>query len=265
MDIQDKVAIVTGGGSGIGRATALRLASEGASVIVADVDEDGGKETVSEIEASGGRAAFVRTDVTSPEDVQAMIAAAEETFGGLDILHNNAGILGGPAPFPDAEPASWMPVLEVNLRGVILGTQFGIHAMCKRGGGVIVNTASMAGIGFGYPANPVYAASKGGVVLFTASCASFMGSDNIRVNCVCPGVVDTPMFSLTREARGVLNEATTAFFETLDLIAPEEIADIVVQFIHDDSLAGRVMMLRNGQERELVSSPEAPREWSGRS
>ena len=265
MDIQDKVAIVTGGGSGIGRATALRLASEGASVVVADVNEDGSKETVSAIEDGGHRAAFVRTDVTNPKDVQAMIAAAEEKFGGLDILHNNAGILGSPDPFPDAEPASWIPVLDVNLRGIILGTQFGIQAMRKRGGGVIVNTASMAGIGFGYPANPVYAASKGGVVLFTASCAALMGSDNIRVNCVCPGVVDMPMFSRTREARGALNEATTAFFETLDLIAPEEIADIVVQFIHDDSLAGRAMMVPNGREHQLVPLAEAPASWSGRS
>ena len=265
MDIKDKVALVTGGGSGIGRATSVRLAKEGASVVVVDVNEDGGRDTVAQIESSDGKAAFVRADVTDPKDAEAMVAFAKETYGGLDILHNNAGILDGPEHFPDADPAQWLPMLEVNLRGVILGTQYGIQAMKERGGGAIVNTASMAGLGFGYPANPVYAASKGGVVLFTASLAPLKESDNIRVNCICPGVVNTPMATKGMPALGAQNEQAAEFLKSLNLIQPEEIADIVVQFITDDSLAGRAMMARNNRERELTPLPEAPRQWRGSS
>ena len=199
MDIQGKVALITGGGSGIGRATALRLASEGAAVVIADIDEAGGAETVRQIESTGGRAAFVQADVTVAADAEAMVAFAEKTFGGLDILHNNAGILTGQPRYPEAEPERWIKVLEINLRGVILGSQFGIQSMRKGGGGVIVNTASMAGFGYGFPPDPVYAASKGGVVLFTASLAPLKDEANIRVNCVCPGVVDTPMMHGARQ------------------------------------------------------------------
>ena len=265
MEIKDKVALVTGGGSGIGQATSLRLAKEGASVVVVDVNEEGGRDTVAQIEAINRTAAFVRADVTDTKDAEAMVAFAKETFGGLDILHNNAGILDGPERYPDADPAQWLPVLEVNLRGVILGTQYGIQAMKERGGGVIVNTASMAGLGYGYPANPVYAASKAGVVLFTASLAPLKEADNIRVNCICPGVVNTPMATKGIPALGEQNEQAAEFLKSLNLIQPEEIADIVVQFITDDSLAGRAMMARNGRERELVAMPEAPRQWRGAS
>ena len=255
MDIQGKVALITGAGSGIGRATALRFGREGAAVVVADVDEAGGKKTVRQIETDGGRAAFVRADVADIESVQAMIAFAEETFGGLDILHNNAGIIVGPPRFPDGEPEHWIHVLEVNLRGVILGTQCGIQAMRKRGGGVIVNTASMAGLA-GYAANPVYSASKGGVVLFTASLAPLKEELNIRVNCVCPGIVDTPM--LAQALSGAGEEDRQAIEERLDqlpLIAPEEIADAVVELIKDDSLAGRAMRIVNGRPRALSDVP----------
>ena len=277
MDITNKVALVTGAGSGIGRASALRLAAEGASIVVADIDEPGGRDTVSQIEAAGGRAAFVpadpslrsgqarraafvRADVTLEADVRAMIAFAESTFGGLDILHNNAGIITGPPRWPDTEPGEWIRMLDINLRGVILGTQLALPALRKRGGGVIVNTASMAGVGAGYPPNPVYAASKGGVVLFTASLAPLKDEANIRVNCVCPGVVDTPM--LRRAAEGVTpqeSQATEARLRALPVLQPEEIADCVVEFVHDDTLAGRALMVRNGLPRELLRLPEFPR------
>ncbi|MCH7719213.1 MAG: SDR family NAD(P)-dependent oxidoreductase, partial [Chloroflexi bacterium] len=175
---------------------------------------------------------------------------------GLDILHNNAGIITGMPRFPDGEPEHWLSILEVNLRGVILGTHYGIQAMRKRGGGVIVNTASVAGL-TGYAPNPVYSASKGGVVLFTASLALLKDELNIRVNCVCPGVVNTPM--LTR-ARGAVSEQERQAIEermrAIPLIAPEEIADIVVEFIRDDSLAGRAMRIVNGRPRELVETPQ---------
>ena len=129
MDIQGKVALVTGAGSGIGRATALRLAAEGASVVVDDIDADGGRGTVRLIEVAGGRAAFVRADVSNEEDARAMIAFAEETFGGLDVLVNNAGVYIEPPYFPDADVARWTRISDVYLRGVMLGTQYGIEAM----------------------------------------------------------------------------------------------------------------------------------------
>ncbi len=259
MEIGDKVALITGAGSGIGRATALRLAHEGAAVAVADIDEAGGQETVRQIEAEGGRAAFVRTDVTSESDVRAMVAFAEETFGGLDILHNNAGIFVGYPPFHDAEPERWLSVLEVNLRGVILGSYYGIQAMRRRGGGAIINTASVAGLA-GAAMAPVYSASKGGVVLVTASLAPLKEELNIRVNCVCPGVVNTPMLSrnwdpANDEQRLAIEERLSA----LQLIAPEEIADIVVEFVRDDSLAGRAMRITNAKPREPVELAELTR------
>ncbi len=274
MEISDKVALVTGAGSGIGRASAVRLATEGASVVVADVDDAGARETVAQIEAAGGKAAAVhadpslrsgqapravafRADVTQEEDVRAMIAFAESTYGGLDILHNNAGIITGPPRWPDTEPEAWIRMLDINLRGVILGTQLALPAMRKRGGGAIVNTASMAGVGYGFPPNPVYAASKGGVVLFTASLAPLAAEANIRVNCVCPGIVDTPMFRRAADGPAdtrVLDER----LRSVPILAPEEIADCVVYFIRDDSLAGRALLVRNGLPRELLRMPEIP-------
>ncbi len=256
MEIERKVALVTGAGSGIGRASAQRLAREGASVVVVDVNEEGGAETVAQIEAAGGKAAFVRADVTGEDDAGQMIAFAESTFGGLDILHNNAGIITGEPRWPETEVAAWSRMIGVNLRGVILGTQLAIPAMRKRGGGAIVNTASMAGIGWGFPPNPVYAATKGGVVLFTASLAPLAAEANIRVNCVCPGVVDTPM--LRRAADGA-SDAERAEREarlgSVQVLSPDDIADAVVSLIRDDSLAGRALMVRNGVPPELWRLP----------
>jgi len=257
MEIENTVAIVTGGGSGIGRATALRLAQEGATIAVVDIDEEGGRETARQIDATGGIAGFFRADVTSAEDMRKLFEAVESAFGGVDIVHNNAGIITGMQRFPETDEADWSRMLDINLRGVILGTQLAIGAMRKRGGGAIVNTASMAGIGFGFPPNPVYAASKGGVVLFTASLAPLKDEANIRVNCVCPGVVDTPM--LTRAAATLSTEARAtraSLMQGLKVIAPEEIADVVVRFVRDDSLAGRAMWVRNGREPELQPLPE---------
>jgi NAD(P)-dependent dehydrogenase (short-subunit alcohol dehydrogenase family) len=253
MDIEGKVALVTGSGSGIGRATALRLAREGAAVVVADIDEESGRETVRQIEATGGRAAFNRADVASEADVRAMIAFAEETFGGLDILVNNAGVVEGVTTerlsFPEVEPERWNRTLDVNLRGVILGTQYGIKEMRKRGGGVIVNISSGAGIGYGPHGSPVYAASKAGVMRFSAALEPLKDRMDIRVNCICPGWVDTPMVQRTRAERSP--EEWQAIAPAV-MLQPEEIADAVVELIRDDSLAGRVMLCYEGETRRLV-------------
>lgn len=253
MDIEGKVALVTGSGSGIGRATALRLAREGAAVVVDDIDEAGGRETVRQIEAAGGRAAFIRADVASEAGVRAMVSFTEETFGGLDIVVNNAGVVEGVTTerlsFPELEPERWNRTLEVNLRGVILGTQYGIQAMRKRGSGVIVNISSGAGIGYGPHGSPVYAASKAGVMRFSAALAPLKDRMNIRVNCICPGWVDTPMVQRTRAEMSP--EEWQAIAPAV-MLQPEEIAGAVVQFVRDETLAGRVMLCYEGETQRLV-------------
>jgi NAD(P)-dependent dehydrogenase (short-subunit alcohol dehydrogenase family) len=254
MDIAGRVALVTGAGAGIGRATALRLAREGAAVGVADVDDGLGAETVQQIEAESGRAAFVHVDVARDADVKAMVDFALTTFGGLDILVNNAGIVVNPA-FPDAEPEAWMRVLDVNLRGPMLGTFYAIRAMRERSGGAIVNIASLAGVGLGPHPAPDYAATKAGVARFSAALAPLREALGVRVNCICPDWVDTPMSRRTRSRMTPEEEAATV---PPGILEPEEIADAAAELIRDDSYAGRVMTCWCDQPRSLLPVPD----WS---
>jgi NAD(P)-dependent dehydrogenase (short-subunit alcohol dehydrogenase family) len=248
--MRDKVALVTGAGAGIGRAIAARLAREGAAVIVADTDELGGEETVRGIEAEGGAAAFVLADVAAEADARTMVAFAVRRFGGLDVLVNNAG--GAPEPhFPEAEPEQWGRTLDVNLRGVMLATQFGVQAMRGRGG-AIVNISSMAGMGYEPYEAPEYAVAKAGVARLTAALGHLGEEAGIRVNCVCPGWVETPavrraLAVMTAEERDALS-----FPPPPTLIQPDEIADVVVGFVRDETLTGRVMVWPDGEPRRLI-------------
>ena len=253
MEIEDKVAVVTGAGSGIGRAVARRLALEGAAVVVADVDEDAGASAVREIQSERRRSAFILIDVTSEADVERMVAFAEGEFGGLDVLVNNAGGVTEPY-FPECEPEQWGRAIDLNLRGVMLGIHFGVRAMRKRGGGAIVNISSMGGIGFQPYDAPEYGAAKAGVVRLTASLATLEERMGVRVNCICPGWVDTPA---SRRSRAEMTPEEHEKSVPPVLLQPEEIAEAVVMFVEDDSMAGRVMIWQEGEPWQIVP-PDAP-------
>ncbi len=244
MEINGKVAIVTGGGSGIGRATALMLAGEGAKVVVADVDDAGGASTVVSITAAGGSATFIHADVSDPAGVEGLFSAAEALYGGIDIVHNNAGIMTGGSPnWPDASNAKIASVIGVNVAGVMMGTREAVKYMRKRGGGAVVNTASVAALG-PMPMDPIYAATKAAVVLFTKSCAMLKDTENVRVNAVLPGMVDTAIIAKTGDGTTPAQWLAPALAVT-KMLQPEDIARQVLAFIRDDAAAGQDVVVAN--------------------
>jgi 3-oxoacyl-[acyl-carrier protein] reductase len=259
MDIAGAVALVTGAGSGIGRATALRLARDGAAVVAADIDLPRAGDTVRLIEDAAGRALAIRADVADEGDVRTMIARARERFGRLDILVNNAGVVEGlttrRVAFPELEADRWTRMLDVNLRGVIFGTQHAIAVMRETGGGAIVNVSSMAGVGVGPSPSPVYAASKAAVIRFSAALAPLGRRLNIRVNCLCPDWVDTEM---VQQTRAELSPQEWQAIAPSVMTPPGEIADAVLRLIVDESLAGRVMLCVGPKPWPLAELPKRP-------
>lgn len=255
MELSDRVAVITGAGSGIGRATALRLAREGASIVVADMNEDGARETVALIEQAGGQATAARVDVTKSSDLRRMFDVAAETYGGFDILYNNAGVTTGQPRYPESSEEQWRRTIEVDLNAVIEGTRQAIPRLKDRGGGVIINTASLAGL-FGFQADPVYAAAKHGVVGLTRALVNLLPEANIRVNCVCPAVVKTPLVvgsieRLSGEERTQAEQRHSA----MPMLPPEEIAEAVYELIRDDTATGIVMGITLGDPRRVVDPP----------
>ena len=225
MDIKNKVAVVTGGGSGIGRVTCQRLAELGAEVVVADLNLPAAEETA---QLCGGTA--YQVDISSPQACAAFLRSLKR----IDILHNNAGLLTNSEDFLTAPPDRVVKLVNTNLTGLILLTQAAAHAMTEHGG-VIINTASVSGLR-PWPLDPIYSASKAGVVFFTRAVAEQLKAYNIRVNAVCPGLVRTPMAANSPKIQALPPEHRQKVDEML--AEPSEVVDVVIELIQDDSCIG---------------------------
>jgi NAD(P)-dependent dehydrogenase (short-subunit alcohol dehydrogenase family) len=234
----DKVIVITGAGSGIGRTAALAFAREGGSVVIGDINETDGAETARQILESGGFATAVRCDVRNAEDVAALIARAVADFGGVDVLYNNAGVV----RYGTVEELSiedWDFQLDINLKGTFLTCKYAIPQMRKRGGGAIVNTASVQAFA-SQKTVPAYAASKGGVVSLTTTIALDHADDNIRCNCIAPGTIRTPMVDQAADTFGPDDpEAAIAEWGRLHPLGrvgkPEEVANLVLFLASDEA------------------------------
>jgi NAD(P)-dependent dehydrogenase (short-subunit alcohol dehydrogenase family) len=235
MKLSGRVAIVTGAASGIGEATATLFADEGASVVVADLDEVRGEQVAGAIRSRGAPALFARTDVSNPDEVQATVRLAIEKYGQLDVIFNNAGIEGAMnQPTADCTLDNWHRVIEVNLTGVFLGMKYAIPEMLKNGGGSIINNASVAGL-VGFAGSPAYCASKGGVVQLTKCAAMEYATQGIRINAICPGVIWTPMVQRATGGSAETEEALKALEPVGRFGTAEEIARMALFLACDDS------------------------------
>ena len=231
--VNGRIALVTGASSGIGRATALAFAREGAKVVAADVTVAGGEETVRLIQAAGGEAIFVKTDVSKAAEVEALIKKVVQTYGRLDCAFNNAGIEGQMGKrTADSSEENWNRVIDINLKGVWLCLKYEIPQMLKQGGGAIVNTASVAGL-VGAAGGSAYVASKHGVNGLTKTAALECAKQGIRVNSVCPGGIRTPMLERIMSSNPQMSEMVAAMEPVGRLGKPEEIAEAVVWLCSD--------------------------------
>ena len=242
MDIQGSVGIVTGSATGIGRATAIALANAGArGVVLADLANV--DETASAVSAAGATPLAVPTDVSDLSSLQELFAKTDSEFGQLNFLHNNAGMGEAEHVWPEVPSERCAKIVGVNLTGVILGTQLALDLMKRSGGGVIVNTAS-GGAFAPLPPQAVYVATKAGVVHFTRSCVPLAESHGVRVNCVCPGLVDTPMIYGTGDGERVADWLKPVQ-DAVTLLRPEEIADAVLELVRDDEKVAEIVTVGN--------------------
>jgi NAD(P)-dependent dehydrogenase (short-subunit alcohol dehydrogenase family) len=236
MKLTNRVAIVTGGSRGIGKASAMLFAREGARVLIGDIEQQDGQDTVSLIKQAGGEAHFCRTDVSNEAQVRDMVEEAVRLWGRVDILFNNAGVI--LVKFlEETTEAEWDHVLGVNLKAIFLAIKHTVGHMRRQGGGVILNTASISSFG-GQLRTPAYASSKGAVVMLTKSLAVDYGIDNIRVNCICPGITDTPMIRSHLAASGDADRVLKDRLAHVPLgriLMPEDIARAALYLVSDDS------------------------------
>jgi 2-hydroxycyclohexanecarboxyl-CoA dehydrogenase len=241
--LTDKIAIVTGSGRGIGRAIAEKLAAEGATVVVTDIDEATTKETA---EAIGGSAIGVRTDVTSRESVEAMVEQVREQFGRIDVLVNNAG-WDKVGPFVNSDPADWDRVIQINLYGVLNTSRAVLPIMAEQRGGTVINLASDAGR-VGSSGEAVYSAAKGGVIAFTKTIAREMARSQVTANCVCPGPTDTALFAEVTDENPKLREALSRAIPLRRLGQPTDLANVVAFLACDEAafMTGQTVSVSGG-------------------
>ncbi|MGA2410893.1 MAG: SDR family oxidoreductase [Candidatus Binataceae bacterium] len=246
--LEGKVAVITGAASGMGKATALRFASEGAAIVVADLNSQGAEQVISEIAAAGGRAVYQRTNVSEEADIKALIDRAVKEYGRLDITYNNAGIGGATGHLEDVTVEDWDKTFAVLTRAVFLGIKHSIAPMRKVGGGSIISTSSVAGLA-GVAGLTAYSAAKAAVINLTEGAAIEFGRDRIRVNCICPGGVVTPL--VYRGQRGGEEAAAKNMAKTQPIPRagrPEDIAAMALFLASDDAewITGTAMIVDGG-------------------
>jgi NAD(P)-dependent dehydrogenase (short-subunit alcohol dehydrogenase family) len=236
MRLEDKVAIITGAGSGMGRVAAQMFAAEGARVVVAEYDEKAGAETVDLVRSTGGEAAFVRTDVSREADAAAMVAAAMDRYGKVDVLYNNAGVMPElDHSVVDTDVATWDQVMAINVRGVFLGCKYAIPHMAEQGSGSVINISSfVALLGCSVPQD-AYTASKGAVLSLTRSLAVQFGPQGVRSNAICPGPIETPMLMDWLVKDEAARQRRLARNPTGRFGKPEEIVNVAIYLASDES------------------------------
>jgi NAD(P)-dependent dehydrogenase (short-subunit alcohol dehydrogenase family) len=257
--LQDKVALITGAGGGIGRASAVLFAREGAKVVAVDLDERAGRETVDLVRKGGGDAAFTRADVSRAADVEATVAFAERRYGALRVLFNNAGV------FPDADgsvldtdEAVFDRVIAINLKGVFLGCKYGIPALLRAGGGSVINTASFVAVMGAATSQSAYTASKGGVVALTREIAVEFARRGVRANALCPGPVNTPLLQPLL-ADPVARSRRFVHLPMGRLAEPDEVASAALFLASDESsyVNGTVFLVDGGTSGAYVTPEDA--------
>ena len=247
--LEQKVAVVTGAASGIGRGTALCLAREGAAVLAADLNSQGGEQVIGEIAAAGGRALFQHTEVSSEPDIKALVDRTLSEYGRLDIMFNNAGLVGAVGPIEKVSADDWDRTIAVLLRAVFLGIKYAVEPMRKTGGGSIISTSSIASF-LPSPYGAAYAAAKGAVISLTRAAALQLGPDRIRVNCICPGAINTPIWgSLPAFSDPAAVAQLLDHVQTIPRVGrPEDIASMVLFLASDESewVTGQAMIVDGG-------------------
>src|ERR1700687_2837607 len=243
--LDKKVAVITGAASGIGRATAIRFAGEGAAIVIADLNREGGEAAVRDCKENGGNAVFQLTDVTSEENIKGAVDRAVKEFGRLDIIYNNAGLGGAVGPLEKTSAENWDRSFSILLRAVFLGIKHAVPEMRKNGGGSIVSTASIAGIR-GAAGLHAYCAAKAGVISLTRSAAIELAKDKIRVNCICPGLIATPLtYNRIPGGEQTATQLLAAFQPWPRAGRPEDIAAMALFLASDDSefVSGQAMVV----------------------